>query len=98
MSTSAEFRTRKWGGGILPKIGIIAVLSVALLLMTAGLAFAADAWVASDKADYAPGETVTLTGGGWLPGSTVSVVTNDVLGSTDPWWDKVTVTATDGTF
>ena len=47
--------------------------------------------IASDKADYAPGETVTLTGTNWAPGEEVRVVTNDTLGQS--WMRDVTVTA-----
>jgi len=31
------------------------------------------AWVNTDKADYAPGDLVTITGGGWNPGETVTL-------------------------
>ena len=34
---------------------------------------AAQATVQTDKADYSPGETVIVTGSGWLPGETVSL-------------------------
>src|SRR5688500_4597701 len=33
--------------------------------------------VTSDKADYAPGAEVTLTGSGWQPGESVRVVVDD---------------------
>ncbi|HXG58167.1 MAG TPA: MBG domain-containing protein, partial [Thermoanaerobaculia bacterium] len=32
------------------------------------------AWVTTDKADYAPGETVVVTGGGFAPGETVKLL------------------------
>ena len=38
--------------------------------------------IASDKADYAPGELVTLTGTGWAGDTTVNIVVNDTLGKT----------------
>ena len=45
----------------------------------------------SDKADYAPGEHVTLTGAHWAPGETVHIRVNDGTGSS---WDRdVDVTA-----
>jgi hypothetical protein len=50
-------------------------------------------WVASDKADYAPGSTVHLTGGGWQPGEAVEVVTNDSIGNS--WMKTDNVTADD---
>ena len=50
------------------------------------------ATIASDKADYAPGETVTLTGTGWASGEAVRIVVNDTYGAS--WQRDVTVTAT----
>jgi hypothetical protein len=50
------------------------------------------ATIASDKADYAPGETVTLTGTGWAAGETVEIVVNDTIGQT--WSHTAPVTAT----
>ena len=47
--------------------------------------------IASDKADYGPGELVTLTGGNWTPGESVNVVVNDDVGQT--WNRNVNVTA-----
>ena len=45
----------------------------------------------SDKADYAPGEQVTLSGAHWPPGETVHIRVNDDTGSS---WDRdVDVTA-----
>ena len=36
--------------------------------------------ISSDKADYAPGETVVLTGDNWLPGEHVHITVNDNVG------------------
>ena len=36
--------------------------------------------IASDQPDYAPGSTVSLTGGGWQPGEAVHITVNDDLG------------------
>src|ERR671913_522090 len=47
--------------------------------------------IQSDKADYAPGATVTLTGSGWQPGESVNIVVNDDVGQT--WNRNVNVTA-----
>ena len=47
--------------------------------------------ITSDKADYAPGELVTLTGAGWQPGETVHIFVNDDWGSS--WTRSVDVTA-----
>jgi hypothetical protein len=49
--------------------------------------------IASDKADYVPGETVTLTGSGWQPGETVQIVVNDDQGRT--WTHSADVAADD---
>jgi hypothetical protein len=72
------------------------------LLILAGLASASGATampatggaspsIASDKADYAPGERVTLTGAGWQPGESVNILVNDDAGSS--WRRDVDVTA-----
>jgi hypothetical protein len=47
--------------------------------------------IQSDKADYAPGELVTLTGGNWQPGESVNIKVNDTYGAT--WSRNVDVTA-----
>jgi hypothetical protein len=50
----------------------------------------------SDKADYAPGETVTLSGANWAAGESVHIRVNDDAGET--WRRDVDVTAAeDGT-
>jgi hypothetical protein len=74
----------------------------ALVLLTA-LAFASSSKAAvespappqvwSDKADYAPGETVTLSGANWAPGESVHIRVNDDAGET--WRRDVDVTAAD---
>ena len=56
------------------------LLSVALILFLMPVvayssAFAAT--VATDRADYAPGEIVVITGSGWLPGETVTVLLHE---------------------
>jgi Putative Ig domain len=38
--------------------------------------------IQSDKADYSPGELVTLTGSNWQPGESVNIVVNDDAGQT----------------
>jgi hypothetical protein len=47
--------------------------------------------ITSDKADYAPGDQVTLTGANWLPDESVHVVVNDDVGQT--WSHDATVQA-----
>src|SRR3954451_24680693 len=77
------------------------VMLIGLALIVLGVVPAAKAethdagdWapmVWSDKADYAPGERVTLNGTNWTPGESVHVRVNDDTGSS---WDRdVDVTA-----
>jgi len=47
--------------------------------------------IQSDKADYPPGATVTLTGSGWQPGESVHIYVNDNDGQT--WSHDTDVTA-----
>jgi hypothetical protein len=49
--------------------------------------------IQSDKEDYAPGATVTLTGSNWQPGESVNIVVNDDVGQS--WSRNVNVTADD---
>ena len=79
----------------------IGMVLVGLLLALVAIAPAAQAdpydpadWapsVWSDKADYAPGELVTLSGANWQAGETVNIVVNDDVGET--WRRDVDVTA-----
>jgi VCBS repeat-containing protein len=72
-----------------------------VMLIFPAMAFAQDAGgspspaptIQSDKADYSPGETVTLTGSGWQPGESVNINVNDDEGQT--WNRNVDVTADD---
>jgi PKD repeat protein len=49
--------------------------------------------ISSDKPDYSPGETVTLTGGSWQAGEAVHIFVNDDQGQT--WSYSTDVTAND---
>jgi hypothetical protein len=53
--------------------------------------------VSSDKADYAPGELVTLSGANWAAGESVHVVVNDDAGQSWRYENDATAAA-DGTF
>src|SRR5262249_12476347 len=57
--------------GLLPTL---LILCCCLVLPAAAFA----ATVSTDKADYAPGETVQITGTGWQPGEVVSVLLHEV--------------------
>jgi hypothetical protein len=48
-------------------------LGLLLAVVVQGVAAAQTATVATDKADYAPGEVVTIIGSGWQPGETVTL-------------------------
>src|SRR5437867_1387212 len=74
-----------------PRYGITKLLLIVgvLLLVTLGFAGAALAdgpSISSDKADYMPGETVTLSGAGWQAGEVINVfvIASEADGSS-PW-------------
>src|SRR5215216_1320583 len=80
------------------KVTLLFVLSALLLAIPAVAALAQDTGtstaaptIQSDKADYAPGELVTLTGSGWQPGESVNIVVNDEEGQT--WSRNVDISA-----
>jgi hypothetical protein len=54
---------------------------------------ATNPWVQSDELDYAPGSTVTLSGGNWQPGENVHIFVDDTNGHT--WNHSADVTADD---
>src|SRR3954454_19667340 len=73
---------------------------VILAALAAGLMFAlfpsagfgsTQPTIMSDRADYTPGSTVTLTGANWVAGNSVHIVVNDTLGQT--WQHVADVTA-----
>jgi len=75
-------------------LSFVLSLTVLLLAVAPALATVPEApapTIASDKADYAPGELVTLTGANWQAGESVHVFVNDDLGST--WSRNVDVLA-----
>jgi hypothetical protein len=67
-------------------IRLLAVFALVLGSATAtvGVASAGEPppTIASDKADYAPGSTVTLTGSGWSGDTSVHITVNDTRGKT----------------
>jgi hypothetical protein len=69
--------------------GLIAVPVAAVLAQDTSTPAAPT--IQSDKADYAPGELVTLTGGGWQPGESVHINVNDTYGAS--WVRNADVTA-----
>ena len=75
-------------------IRLLAVLALVLGSVVANGATASSSepppTIASDKADYAPGSTVNLTGDGWSGDTTVHITVNDTLGKT--WKRDVDVT------
>src|SRR5205814_633756 len=72
------------------------VVTVLVALTGGASALTGPPTIASDKADYGPGETVTLTGANWQPGESVHIVVNDDQGQT--WKHEADVTGSgDGT-
>src|SRR5215204_2908982 len=79
------------------KFTLLLIVCAALIAVPGAAALAQDTGtpaaptIQSDKADYAPGELVTLTGSGWQPGESVNIVVNDDVGQS--WNRNVNVTA-----
>jgi VCBS repeat-containing protein len=67
-----------------------------IMLAFPAMAFAQTAGptIQSDKADYGPGDLVTLRGGNWQPGESVQIFVND--SDNHSWQRTVTVTAYEG--
>ena len=76
-------------GGVLALLLAAALATVARADVPAQGDFAPMIW--SDKADYAPGELVTLSGAHWQPGESVHMSVNDDIGKT--WSRDVDVVA-----
>jgi uncharacterized protein YfaS (alpha-2-macroglobulin family) len=79
------------------RLGLVGLLVVALTLLAVGFTAGASAEgtpsIGSDKADYAPGETVSLNGSGWAAGDIVHLTVDD--DQSDPWTYDADVTAAD---
>ena len=80
-------RTARIGGGLAVMFALVAVG----LFVVATSGAVSNPTITSDKADYSPGATVTLTGSGWAPGEAVHIVVNDKAGQT--WSYATDVTA-----
>ncbi len=88
------FGSQQWTARVRVICAFLAAVVVmgGLTLLTASSATAETApSVTSDKADYAPGELVTLTGAGWEAGESVHLTVDDELGRT--WQRQVDVIA-----
>src|SRR5215204_2820349 len=73
------------------KVTLLFIVVAALVAIPA-MAFALGSpTIQSDKADYSPGELVTLSGSGWQAGESVHIVVNDDEGQT--WSHTADVTA-----
>jgi uncharacterized repeat protein (TIGR01451 family) len=65
------------------RLPALAALTVFLIMALSVVALAVETpTITSDKADYAPGETVTLSGSGWTGDTTVHIHVDDTLGKT----------------
>jgi hypothetical protein len=74
------------------KVTLLFLTCAVILLVFPAMASAQGApTIQSDKADYRPGELVTLTGGNWQPGESVNIKVNDTYGAS--WSRNVDVTA-----
>src|SRR5919107_803530 len=82
-------KTKEKTSSMMSKVKLSVVFLLAALAITVAfpaMGFTQDAGtpaaptIQSDKADYAPGELVTLTGSGWQPGESVNIVVNDDAG------------------
>ena len=83
--TRPRHRQGRIGHGLAAKLALVAV-SVFVAgpsgAFISGASATSTPTITSDKADYAPGATVTLTGAGWQPGEAVHVlVTNSSAGT-----------------
>src|SRR5438132_12517906 len=78
-------------------VGLLAALSMGGAMPAFGMGAdggsTTNPWIQSDQADYAPGSTVTLTGGNWQPGESVHIFVDDTNGHT--WNHSADVTADD---
>lgn len=67
------------------KVTLLFIVCAVLIAIPGAAALAQDTGtspaptIQSDKADYAPGELVTLTGSGWQPGESVHINVNDTF-------------------
>src|SRR5918995_1032605 len=81
------------------KFTLLLIVCAALIAVPGAAALAQDTGtspaptIQSDKADYAPGELVTLTGSGWQAGESVNIVVNDNVGQTWSYNHDVTADA-----
>src|SRR5690348_12390707 len=95
MSERERFRTNLRGSWLRRLVAAQTALLLVVFALPTGVLLAANsqtgASIVSDKGDYAPGETVTLTGAGWAAGESVSILVNDTIGQT--WSHTATVTA-----
>ena len=85
----------KWRGTAFTLVALLALLVGGVALAGGSATSSASGpMITSDKADYQPGATVTLTGAGWAAGETVHIVVNDTINQS--WQHTKDVTADDG--
>ena len=76
---------------VITAVAVLAFGSSAAQAMPADGGTSTNPWIQSDQLDYAPGSTVTLSGGNWQPGESVHVFVDDTNGHT--WNHSADVTA-----
>ena len=88
MLGSTARRRRTW----LPKAVFVLGSFAAAGLVAAGVVSGADQpSISSDRSDYAPGDAVALSGGGWLAGEAVQVLVDD--DQSNSWSHEAALTA-----
>src|SRR5439155_12254969 len=93
VARTAIGRTARRFGTVL--CGVLLITQI--LLPTVSALASGSPSISSDKPDYAPGDTVTLTGAGWADSEAVHLFVNDDQSQTWSWSDDVTTDST-GTF
>ncbi len=79
MVKSAARAARRWIGVV---FGVLVIVVVAVVF-AAGAAADGTGTIATNQPDYAPSDSVALSGSGWTAGETVSIVVDD--DQSDPW-------------
>jgi len=73
------------------------LISLAVVVILGGtFAMASAATISTDKPDYAPGEVVIITGSGWMPGETVSMILHEESEFSEPDVTLLSDADTDG--
>src|SRR3954465_11205848 len=92
--TMIRFDSRRRRRVVVAVVAMLGLIAPMMPVLQANAVSAAGApTIASDKADYSAGSTVTLSGTDWQPNEAVHIVVNDTVGQT--WTHDVNVAAGD---